>query len=75
MAVLHRNDAFSFLVLSTKRRYTSFLKKGFRFPQNRFKMKPLRKAFSSVKTLKQKPTQILPYNLLEGATIHFLLSN
>ena len=33
MAVLYENNAFSILVFSTKKWYSSFLKKGFRFPE------------------------------------------
>ena len=33
MAVFYENYAFSILVLSTKKGYFSFLKKGFRFPE------------------------------------------
>ena len=36
MTVVYGNDAFSILVLSTKKRYSSFHGKGFRFPQNLF---------------------------------------
>ena len=36
MKDLYRNVAFSILVLSIKKRYPSFLKKGFRFPENLF---------------------------------------
>ena len=36
MAVLHGNDVFSILVLSTEKRYSCFLKKGFSFPENVF---------------------------------------
>ena len=34
MAVLYGNDAFSISVLSTKKWYSSFFKKDFRFPEN-----------------------------------------
>ena len=112
MAVLYGNDAFSILVLSTKKRYSSFLKKVFVFQKICFKVKVLKTfkiftdchikacrlsngglfwkslvpffrttyAFSvgfKVKSLRkgsfsvrQKPTQVLPYNLLKGAAIH-----
>ena len=33
MAVLHANNAFSILVLSTKKEYSSFFEKIFRFPE------------------------------------------
>ena len=36
MAVLYGNDAFSILVCSTKKKYSSFLKKGFGFLENLF---------------------------------------
>ena len=36
MAILYGNDAFSILVLPTKKQYSSFLKKGFCFPENLF---------------------------------------
>ena len=39
MAVLYWNDAFSILVLSTKKRYSSFLKKVFVFQKICFKIK------------------------------------
>ena len=35
-AVLYGNIAFSITVRSTKKRYSSHLKKGFRFPENLF---------------------------------------
>ena len=35
-AVLNGNDVFSNLVVSSKKRYSSFLKKSFRFPENLF---------------------------------------
>ena len=36
VAVLYRNDVFSVLVLSTKKRCPSFLEKVFRFSENLF---------------------------------------
>ena len=36
MVVLYGNDAFAVLVLSTKKQYSSFFEKGFRFPENLF---------------------------------------
>ena len=39
MAVLYENDAFSILMLSTKKRYFSFLKKVFVFQKIGFKVK------------------------------------
>ena len=42
MAVLSGNDAFSILVLSTKRWYSSFLKKSFVFQKICFKVKVLK---------------------------------
>ena len=42
MAVLYGNDAFSILVLSTKKRYSSFLKKVFVFQKIYFKVKVLK---------------------------------
>ena len=33
MAVLHANNAFSILVLSTEKGYSSFFEKSFRFPE------------------------------------------
>ena len=42
MAVLYGNDAFSILVLSTKNRYSSFLKKVFVFQKICFKIKVLK---------------------------------
>ena len=42
MAVLYGNDAFSILVLSTKKRYSSFLKKVFVFQKICFKVKVLK---------------------------------
>ena len=36
---LYGNDAFSILVLSTKKRYSSFFEKGFPFPEICFKVK------------------------------------
>ena len=36
MAVLYGDGGFSILVLSTEKRYSSFLKKDFRFPENLF---------------------------------------
>ena len=36
MVVLYGNDAFSILVLSNKKRYSSFLKKDFVFTKNLF---------------------------------------
>ena len=42
MAVLNGNDAFSILVLSTKKRYSSFLKKAFDFQKVCFKVKVLK---------------------------------
>ena len=36
MAVLYENDAFSILVLSTKKQCSSFFEKGSRFPENLF---------------------------------------
>ena len=41
MVVLYENDALSILVLSTKKRYSSFLKKGFIFEKIDFKVKLL----------------------------------
>ena len=41
-AVLYGNKAFSILVLSTKKRYSSFLKKGFVFKKICFKVKVLK---------------------------------
>ena len=41
MAVLYRNDAFSNLVLSTKKRFSSFFKKVFIFQKICFKVKVL----------------------------------
>ena len=43
MAVFYENDAFSFLMLSTKKRYSSFLKKVFVFKKICFKVKVLEK--------------------------------
>ena len=34
MAVLYGNDAFSILMLSTKKAILQFFEKGFRFPEN-----------------------------------------
>ena len=42
MAVLNGNDAFSILVLSTKKRYSSFLKKTLNFQKVCFKVKVLK---------------------------------
>ena len=42
MAVLNGNDAFSILVLSTKKRYSNLLKKDFGFQKVCFKAKLLR---------------------------------
>ena len=42
MVVLYGNDAFSLLVLSTKKRYSSFLKKVFVFQKICFKVKVLK---------------------------------
>ena len=42
MAVLNGNDALSILVLSTKNRYSSFLKQSFRFPENLVNVKVLK---------------------------------
>ena len=42
MTVLYGNDAFSILVLSTKKRYSSFLKKVFVFQKICFKVKVLK---------------------------------
>ena len=42
MAVLYGNDAFSILVLSTKKQYSSFLKKVFVFQKICFKVKVLK---------------------------------
>ena len=42
MAVLYGNDAFSILVLWTKKRYSIFLKKVFVFQRNCFKVKVLK---------------------------------
>ena len=42
MAVLYGNDAFTILVLSTKKRYSSFLKKVFVFQKIYFKVKVLK---------------------------------
>ena len=42
MAVLYGNDAFSILVLSTKKRYSSFLKKVSVYQKIRFKVKVLK---------------------------------
>ena len=39
MSILYENNAFSILVLSTKKIYCSFLKKGFRFRENLFQSK------------------------------------
>ena len=36
MTVLHGNDVLLTLVLSTKKRYSNFLTKGFPFPENLF---------------------------------------
>ena len=42
MAVLYENDAFSVLVLSTKKLYSRFLKKVFVFEKIGFKVKVLK---------------------------------
>ena len=42
MAVLYGNDAFSILVLPTKKQYSSFLKKVFVFQKICFKVKVLK---------------------------------
>ena len=42
MPGLHGDDAFSILVLSTKKRYSSFLKKVFIFQEISFKVKLLK---------------------------------
>ena len=42
MAVLYRNDAFSIIVISTKKRYSSLLKKIFFFQKISFKVKVLK---------------------------------
>ena len=42
MTVLHGSDAFSILVLSTKKRHSSFLKKVFVFQKICFKVKVLK---------------------------------
>ena len=42
MTVLYENDAFSVLVLSTKKRYSNFLKKVFVFQKTSFKVKVLK---------------------------------
>ena len=39
MTVLYGNDAFSILVLSTKKRYSSFLKMAFVFQKTYFRVK------------------------------------
>ena len=36
VAALYENDVFSILVLSTKKAFSSFFEKGFRFPENLF---------------------------------------
>ena len=41
MAVLYGNDALSILALSTKKRFSSDLEKGFRFPENLFQVRVL----------------------------------
>ena len=46
MAVLYRNDAFSILVRSTKKRYSSFLKKVFIFQKICFKVLKMFKIFT-----------------------------
>ena len=43
MAVFYENDAFSILVLSTKKGYSSFLKKVFIFQKICFKVKVLKR--------------------------------
>ena len=43
MAVLKGNDAFSILVVAAKKRYSSFLRKGFVFQKIRCKVKALKK--------------------------------
>ena len=45
-AVLNGNDVFSILVVSTKKRYSSFLK-GFHFPENLFQIKVLKTSETS----------------------------
>ena len=42
MAILYGNNAFSIFVLSTKKRYSSFVKKVFTFQKNYFKVKALK---------------------------------
>ena len=42
MAVLHGNDAFSILIPSSKKRYSSFLKKVFVFKKVYFKVKVMK---------------------------------
>ena len=67
MAVLYGNDAFSILVLSTKKRYSRFLKKVFLFQKIYFKMKVLKsfKVFTdchmkTCRSLKQKAILKIP---------------
>ena len=69
MALLYGNDVFSILVLSTKKRYSSFLKKVFVFQKICFKVKVL-KTFK-ISTDKNMPiSQTKGY--FESPEYHFL---
>ena len=66
MVVLYWNDVFSILVLSIKKQYSSFLKRGFVFQKIYFKVKVLKmfkNAYCHVKTcqsLKQRAILKMP---------------
>ena len=70
-AVLNGNDVFSVLVVSTKKRYSTFLKKVFAFQKICFKVNVLMKTFETftdchIKTygsLKRKAILKIPSNV------------
>ena len=41
MTILYGNDTFAILVLSTKKKVLQYFEKGFRFPENLFKVSEL----------------------------------
>ena len=78
MAVLYGNDAFSILVLSTKKRYSSFLKKVFVFQKICFKVK-LFKFFTgcyikTCRSLKRRAILKIPSTFFLEKPMLFLLA-
>ena len=81
MAVLNENHAFSILVLSTRKQYSSFLKKVFVFQKICFKVKVLKtlKIFSdchikTCRSLERRAILKIPCTVDLEEPMHFLLA-